>query len=141
MCLPTAHKDTAIRRADFPFDPAWNIVEIFEEKVGPVCTPELALTIETRDFVAIHTRTRLDAWPRWRELTGWKLHPSQERTMDHFFLSVKAAASGLGVAIGPFSIVVGDIAAGSLGPLVGILSGKKSGTVISRVAVALLYWH
>jgi DNA-binding transcriptional LysR family regulator len=122
----------AIRRADFPLDPGWDIAEILTEQIGPVCTPALAQTIETRDFVALHTRTRPDAWPRWRELSGQNLHPSEDRTLDHFFLSVQAAASGLGVAIGPFAIVADDLADGRLVAPFGFLPDGSSYVAISQ---------
>ena len=131
--------DVAIRRNDFALPDGLPSFELFDELVGPVCTPDLAEHAHTTADLArlprLHTRTRPAAWPDWAGRHGalsdsaptdsapTDSAPSSgldsgetgsEQTFEHFYLSLQAAASGLGVAIGPLALVRDDLAAGRL---------------------------
>ena len=60
----------------------------------------------------LSTETRPGDWPDWLEAAGLGLVP-QARVIrfDHFFVTLQAAMDGLGLAIGPFPVLDGDIAA------------------------------
>jgi LysR family transcriptional regulator, glycine cleavage system transcriptional activator len=110
--------DLAIRRNDFPLPPGAHALWLFDEMTGPVATPELAQRLTTAADMAglprLHTRTRPSAWDDWARCHKTTLPPSPARTFEHFYLSLQAAASGLGIAIGPRALVDDDLAAGRL---------------------------
>jgi LysR family transcriptional regulator, glycine cleavage system transcriptional activator len=92
-----------------------------EESRLPVCSPELlrreplpspsALASHT----LIHSGTLPGAWKDWLDLAGLAgLTPAKTLTFEHFYLSVEAALGGLGVALGPSSLVAEDLAEGRL---------------------------
>jgi DNA-binding transcriptional LysR family regulator len=110
--------DLAIRRNDFEIPHAVHPHRLFSEHIGPVCTPELAqhltTTADLTGVTRLHTRTRLQAWDDWARCRAATLPPAPERIFEHFYLSLQAAAAGLGVAIGPLALVCDDIEAGRL---------------------------
>ncbi|WP_067474081.1 LysR substrate-binding domain-containing protein [Actinomadura hibisca] len=110
--------DVAIRRNDFEIPGDLTTFELFDEWVGPVCTPELARGLSGPEDLAhvprLHTSTRPSAWADWAEHYPTPLPPAPEQTFEHFYLSLQAAASGLGVAIGPRALVHDDLEAGQL---------------------------
>jgi LysR family transcriptional regulator, glycine cleavage system transcriptional activator len=114
--------DVAIRRNDFTLLEGLPTVSLFDELIGPVCTPELAVGLHSPTDLdrlpRLHTRTRPSAWADWAAGHGATLPPAteqaSERTFEHFYLSLQAAASGLGVAIGPLALVRDDLEAGRL---------------------------
>ncbi|MGI5170675.1 LysR substrate-binding domain-containing protein [Spirillospora sp. CA-253888] len=110
--------DVAVRRNDFAIPAELTTFELFDELVGPVCTPELARglsrTEDLADVPRLHTSTRPTAWADWVEGRSTPLPPAPEQTFEHFYLSLEAAASGLGVAIGPRALVHDDLEAGRL---------------------------
>jgi DNA-binding transcriptional LysR family regulator len=112
--------DVAIRRNDFELPDGLPSFELFDELVGPVCTPGLAEGVRTAADLArlprLHTRTRPTAWSDWasRHRDNGRIPAGSEQTFEHFYLSLQAAASGLGVAIGPLALVRDDLAAGRL---------------------------
>jgi LysR family transcriptional regulator, glycine cleavage system transcriptional activator len=92
-----------------------------EESRLPVCSPELlkreplpapaALAAHT----LIHSGTLPGAWKDWLDMAGLPgLKPVKTLTFEHFYLSLEAALGGLGVALGPSSLVAGDIGEGKL---------------------------
>ncbi|MFI6522768.1 LysR family transcriptional regulator [Spirillospora sp. NPDC050679] len=110
--------DVAVRRNDFDIPGDLTAFELFDEQVGPVCTPELAGRLSRPEDLAhvprLHTSTRPTAWADWAEDRSTPLPPAPEQTFEHFYLSLQAAASGLGVAIGPRALVHDDLEAGRL---------------------------
>jgi LysR family transcriptional regulator, glycine cleavage system transcriptional activator len=110
--------DLAIRRNDFPLPPGAHALWLFDEMTGPVATPDLAQRLTTIADLAglprLHTRTRPDAWSDWARRQKATLPPAPTRTFEHFYLSLQAASSGLGIAIGPRALVEDDLAAGRL---------------------------
>jgi LysR family glycine cleavage system transcriptional activator len=124
--------DLAIRRADFPLNPRWQITKLFDERIGPVCAPGQLSRLRAGQLPVLHTRTRPDAWSMWLDLSGQGPSAGEERTLEHFFLTVEAAAAGLGVAIGPESIVRDDIVSGRLVAPYGFIADGTSYVLIGR---------
>ena len=110
--------DVAIRRNDFDIPAAVRAHQLFVEQIGPVCTPAMASRITTisdmADLTRLHSRTRPQAWDDWARCQVITLPPAPEQTFEHFYLSLQAAAAGLGVAIGPRAHVHDDLRAGRL---------------------------
>jgi len=108
--------DLAIRRNDFRWSADLFAELIVSEEVGPVCSPELAQEDKSGLLrqTLIHSATRPDAWEQWFKAT--KRLPSNKRSsqFEHFYLSIEAAVSGLGVAIGPRPLVDDDLESGRL---------------------------
>lgn len=110
--------DLAIRRDDFPFPERASRTRLFAERIGPVCRPDLAARLTGAAGVSrvalLHTATRSQAWDDWRRITGLRTEPASEQTLEHFYLTIQAAAAGVGVAIAPFAVVCDDLARGQL---------------------------
>ena len=110
--------DLAIRRNDFQLPHGVHSHLLFDELIGPVCTPELAQGLLTTEDLAnlprLHTQTRPQAWDDWARCRRTALPPATEQTFEHFYLSLQAAAAGLGAAIGPLALVHDDVEAGRL---------------------------
>lgn len=111
--------DVALRRNDFPWADHCHAVTIGPELMGPVCVPALSGAVaaprgQAGRWRLLHARTRPTAWKRWMELT--KRHPDieDEEHFEHFYLSLQAAAAGLGVAMGSAYMVDGDLVQGRL---------------------------
>jgi LysR family transcriptional regulator, glycine cleavage system transcriptional activator len=92
-----------------------------EEERIPVCSPALLARepLNAPEDLARHTLLHASSLPRlWLEwLTKANmptLQPAAVMTFDHFYLTLQAAADGLGVAMGPTSLVADDLAAGRL---------------------------
>jgi LysR family glycine cleavage system transcriptional activator len=92
-----------------------------EESRLPVCSPELLrreplpLPAALASHTLIHSGTLPGAWKDWLDMAGLPaLKPAKTLTFEHFYLSVEAALGGLGVALGPSSLVAGELAEGRL---------------------------
>jgi LysR family transcriptional regulator, glycine cleavage system transcriptional activator len=112
--------DVAIRRGPdiwrdceaAPFLAEWEV---------PVMSPALAARLPVRqaaDLAAhtlLHADTRPGAWRRWLAAAGVQdLQVAGQQRFDHFYLTLQAAADGLGVALGPLPILADELAAGRL---------------------------
>lgn len=109
--------DLAIRRNDFPLSPDMVAEPFLDERIGPVCRPDLATTWAQQgalEAVLLHTATRPGAWEGWAGLTHTRVHAVREVRFEHFYQSLQAAVAGAGVAIGPAALVADDLAAGVL---------------------------
>jgi len=108
--------DLALRRNDFAFEPRWHAREVAQEWVGPVCRPLLAqgaAAVPAR----LHTRTRPDAWQRWLAAAGPAAQAASfegDAWYEHFYLSLQAAAAGLGWAMASRLMAADEIADGRL---------------------------
>jgi LysR family transcriptional regulator, glycine cleavage system transcriptional activator len=118
--------DVAIRRG--PEDwPGCVAQEFLVEHDIPVCSPVLLKRVPLKDVrdLARHTLlysdTRPNAWERWLTAAGAPdLKIKSRQQFDHFYLTLQAAADGLGVALGPRPIIDEEISAGRLAaPLAG----------------------
>ena len=105
--------DLAIRRADFPIGADVVAAPFLDERVGPVCRPEVAHS-DVLAGVLLHSATRPDSWTRWAVLTGSALSPIREITFEHFYLTLQAAVAGAGTAMGPVALVADDLNSGAL---------------------------
>lgn len=90
-------------------------VELFEERIGPVCAPDWPHRCATPDQLTgqplLHTSSNPQAWSEWA--VGQGLDPATlkgGRHFDHLSLMLEAAAAGLGVGIAPALLVERDIA-------------------------------
>ncbi len=99
-----------MRRDDFPFPDEVSRTHLFAERIGPVCRPDLASRLVDGDGPAAHavlpyTATRPGAWDDWRRITGTTPDPTAgpppQQTLEHFYLTLQAAAAGVGFAIAP----------------------------------------
>jgi DNA-binding transcriptional LysR family regulator len=128
--------DLAIRRDDFPFPESARGTRLFAERIGPVCRPDLATRLTGADGVSdvalLHTATRPRAWDDWRRITGMRAQPASEQTLEHFYLTIQAAAAGVGVAIAPYAVVRDDLERGQLVAPFGFVPDGTSYHVLSQ---------
>ena len=128
--------DLAIRRDDFRFPEGVSRTRLFGERIGPVCRPDLAPALTATGCVSqvalLHTATRPEAWDDWRRITGLKAEPASEQTLEHFYLTLQAAAAGVGVAIAPYAVVCDDLERGQLVAPFGFVPDATSYYLLSR---------
>jgi DNA-binding transcriptional LysR family regulator len=133
--------DVALRRNDFPFGARWHTRELVQERVGPVCRPDLA-TADPAAVTRLHTRTRPDAWQRWQQLKGdEKTGPTvqigrSDPWYEHFYLSLQAAAAGLGWAMASRLMAADELADGRLAAPLGFVPDGSSYHLISPAPFA-----
>ena len=91
------------------------------ERRLPVCSPAtldrhgLGTVADLEKHTLLHVATMPRLWRDWLIESGYAgLQPAATLTLDHFYLSIQAAIDGLGVAMGPTTLVSDDIAAGRL---------------------------
>lgn len=116
--------DVAIRRSDFGVSDDYRITPFVEELAGPVCTDTYyrSITQNWKKGIRLHSRTRPAAWRDWimQQQEGGiteslENHEQRdERYFDHFFYSLQAAQSGLGMAIGSYPVIETDLEQGLL---------------------------
>jgi len=94
--------DLAIRRNDFVWDSEYCSEKIADEIIGPVCSIEYWKAHKEHQTPpqVLHTKTRFEAWEKWLENSDSSITMASEMVFEHFYLSIQAAASGLGMAIG-----------------------------------------
>jgi DNA-binding transcriptional LysR family regulator len=95
--------DVALRRNDFEWDAALHAERVCEEWTGPVCRPGLPGAAADDGWggaPALGSATRPQAWRQWSQAAGRKPPKRAGLAYEHFYLSLQAAAAGLGVAIG-----------------------------------------
>lgn len=87
----------------------------------PVASPALLAAMpiaapdDLRRHTLLHAATIPRLWNRWLAEAGAAgLEPAGNLVLDHFYLTVEAALGGLGVAMGPLSLVRPDLEAGRL---------------------------
>ncbi len=92
-----------------------------EESRLPICSPglirqhPLASPSALVSHTLIHSETMPGAWKEWLDLARVPgLTPDKMLTFEHFYLAVEAALGGLGIALGPLSLVASDLAEGRL---------------------------
>ena len=113
--------DLAIRVLRPPWPPGLIATPFVDEQVGPVLSAGLQDELRIAEVgdlsraTLLHTQTRPDAWADW--FAGFEVtavDPAADRTFEHFYFMLEAAAAGLGVAVGPAPLVRDDLAAGRL---------------------------
>jgi LysR family glycine cleavage system transcriptional activator len=113
--------DFAIRAERPPWPEGMIVTPFIEEEVGPVLSAALQERLNLTEpgdlakATLLHTDTRSGAWTDWyAAVSAEPVEPDADQTFEHFYFMLQAAASGLGVAIGPRQLVDDDIAAGRL---------------------------
>lgn len=129
--------DIAVRRNDFPMPRDMDSTILTTEKIGPVCSPVLAAKISSvRDLESaplLHSATRPGAWADWQtHAAAPPFRIRSETTFEHFYLSLQAAAAGVGVAIGPYALVVDDLRDGRLAAPFGFVEDGTNYVFLSR---------
>lgn len=129
--------DIAVRRNDFAMPHQMDSTILSTERIGPVCSPDMASKISSvedlRSLPLLHSATRPGAWTNWQEnaLTP-EFSARSERTFEHFYLSLQAAAAGVGVAIGPYALVADDLREGRLVAPFGFVEDGSKYVFLSR---------
>jgi LysR family glycine cleavage system transcriptional activator len=123
--------DLAIRMRlpDAPPSTDAEVTPFLKHYIGPVLSPAHAAEVGDLQALAalprLHTRTFRDSWAEWETAAGLTLPPAAvNREFDHYFYMLEAAAAGLGVALGPWAFVEGDLAAGRLAAPLGLVPGR-----------------
>lgn len=129
--------DTNHHHVDFPRDgvdlairmgpggwPDVNAVCLVQEQLGPVAAPEVAREIASPDDLARHTLLHVTSvsedWAAWADLAGLDGQAFTEGPrFDTLDMAFKAAAEGVGVAIGRLPLIAADLEAGRLAMLLG----------------------
>ena len=113
--------DVAIRVGTPPWPRGVTARPFLIDRMGPVLAPALARkhrlkhAADLKALPLLHVETRPLAWPEWLKLAGVKNFAAGEGArFEHIYFMLEAAASGLGVAIGPYPIVESDLKAGRL---------------------------
>lgn len=123
--------DLAIRRNDFNWPATYHAAHLFDERIGPVCRPDLAASGIIDDLPILHSKTRVQAWADWAALSGRPLPQKSEQEFEHFYFSIQAAIAGLGMAIGPWHLVQDDLANGLLCAPYGFIADTSSYHLLS----------
>ncbi|MGI3899323.1 MAG: LysR substrate-binding domain-containing protein [Janthinobacterium lividum] len=94
---------------------------LLPERRLPVCSPRLAESmspdrvadLERQTLVEVVSMPRL--WRDWLAMAGQGgLVPAATLTLDHFYLAIQAAIDGMGVAMGPATLIADDLRLGRL---------------------------
>ncbi|MGO4811997.1 LysR substrate-binding domain-containing protein [Cupriavidus sp. 2MCAB6] len=128
--------DLALRRNDFHFGTQLHVCKIAEEWVGVVCragTPA-ARAPALSSLARLHTRSRPDAWQRWARATGSTQRFGADAWYEHFYLTIQAAAAGLGCAIASRLMVADEMADGRIAAPRGFVRDGSSYHLLSPVA-------
>ena len=68
---------------------------------------------DLRAHTLLATETRPGDWADWLEAAGLSLVAgTRQMRFDHYFVTLQAATDGLGIAVGPFPVLDGDVASG-----------------------------
>ncbi len=101
--------------------PGATCIELFGEDVVPVCVPEIlpdrpfANAGELADLVLLQCTSRPEAWHEWFEEQGINTeHSYHGPRFDTFYMCIRAAQSGCGVALVPRFLVEDELAEAKL---------------------------
>ena len=102
------------------------------EWIGPVCSPEyLASTklerpADLSQALLLFAKTRPSAWGEWLAASeNERVVLKPQRSFEHFYLMIQAAAFGLGVAVVPHMLVINDLESGRLVAPFGFVPGPR----------------
>jgi len=104
------------------------IKDMVDEWIGPVCSPEYAAkhlpsSSELDRCILLASNTRPGGWADWIKMSGQPKELRPQRSYDHFYLLIQAAACGLGVAMVPKILVLDDLRSGKLVAPLGFVAG------------------
>jgi LysR family transcriptional regulator, glycine cleavage system transcriptional activator len=112
--------DLIIRRSPMS-RPGFACARFLEDVSGPLASPGYLARNPVRSPAAcvraslLHLASRRDAWSRWLARAGVKAPQKLPGSVyEHFFLSLQAASSDLGIAIGSMALCEDDLASGRL---------------------------
>lgn len=129
VTLGSSDSSLAIRRDDFELIQDYRKIQLVDEWVGPVVSPEYWQHVKSNlsTIKLIHSDTRPKAWSNWSNISGEKsLLNNSYQTFAHFYFCFQAAVDGLGAAIGSYPLVVDDLKRGNLiAPFGFVLSGNS----------------
>lgn len=129
-----SHVDLALRRNDFNWGSQCCAEPVAPELVGPMCVPSLrSSSLQSTPQRLLHTRSRPDAWKQWSTTTGLSLPSDSAAYFEHFYLSLQAASSGLGIAIGSAYMVDADLKDGRLAAPFGFTPDGSAYVLLSPV--------
>ncbi|CFB62742.1 LysR family transcriptional regulator [Pandoraea apista] len=121
---PAQRRRKGAPRVDLVMTVEWKGVandRLFADVLVPVCRPALLGKRATVDALAlqrlplIHTDSRAHAWEDWFGTQGVTYRPgARDLHFGHFFMSVRAALDGRGVALVPDVVVEDQLASGDL---------------------------
>jgi LysR family transcriptional regulator, glycine cleavage system transcriptional activator len=104
------------------------IKDMVDEWIGPVCSPEYATkyftaSSELNRCILLASKTRPGGWADWAKMSGQSRELRPQKSYDHFYLLIQAAACGLGVAMVPKILVLDDLRSGKLVAPLGFVVG------------------
>ena len=109
----------AIRVSTIASPPNALIRGLGTEWIGPVCSPEyLASTklerpADLSQALLLFAKTRPNAWADWLVASeNERVALKPQRSFEHFYLMIQAAAFGLGVAVVPHLLAIDDLQSG-----------------------------
>jgi LysR family glycine cleavage system transcriptional activator len=102
------------------------------EWIGPVCSSEyLASTklerpADLSQALLLFAKTRPSAWAEWLAASeNERVALKPQRSFEHFYLMIQAAAFGLGVAVVPHMLAINDLESGRLVAPFGFVPGPR----------------
>lgn len=122
----------AIRNNTFEPPKSAVIRPLGTEWIGPVCSPAYLKSISLKkpkdlsNARLLATTTRPNAWTDWLAAVGEEERaPQVQQRFDHFYLMIQAATFGLGIAVVPHMLAIGDLESGRLIAPFGFVPGKR----------------
>jgi len=122
----------AIRNNTFEPPKSAVIRPLGTEWIGPVCSPAYLKSIslkKPKDLSSarlLAATTRPNAWTDWLVAVGEaERAPQVQQRFDHFYLMIQAATFGLGIAVVPHMLAIGDLESGRLIAPFGFVPGKR----------------
>lgn len=99
------------------FWPGMEVMKLLEERLTPMCSPDLANGLQKDDGLAalekltlIHSNPRQSDWTLWLQAEGtYSFHAAGHQIFDVQDLAFTAAAGGLGVAMGDLMLCSDDL--------------------------------
>ncbi|WP_367371921.1 LysR substrate-binding domain-containing protein [Pseudomonas lini] len=97
-----------------------NTLLLFPERLGIVLSPALSARIQLTELSSIflhpllHTKTRPNAWASWSDAIGHEVTAPVGVEFEHYYFTLEAAISGLGICVAPWHLVADDIRLGRL---------------------------
>ena len=123
----TLNMSTRLEPFDFAFEsfhaaihygrrswPGTESLRLLDEQMVAVAAPDLAQGEDVQEQLRLSLQTRPYAWSEWSKVNGWPETTRPSMMFDQFATMMRAAQSGLGVALMPDYLVDVEIARGTL---------------------------
>ncbi|WP_299351146.1 LysR family transcriptional regulator [uncultured Shimia sp.] len=94
--------------------PGTESMKLLDEQMVAVASPKLIQVNGMQDLPRLSLQTRAYAWEEWSKDNGWGDATQPAMVFDQFATMMRAAQSGLGVALMPDYLVDDEIARGTL---------------------------